>query len=285
MTALTRSTGAWVSSLAVAAGVAIAAPPPAGADVQPAQITNGALDNDDRDLGVVGLETNVLPYCSGTLIAPRVVLTAAHCVVDHPPTRVFVGTQPGVDGMTVAVVDVRVEPSFDRASLRGDVAALRLDRPIDAASWPVLPAEDAAALDGGELRLVGFGRTSAADTALPRKRTGAASIASVAAASFEFAPSPSQTCAGDSGGPAFLTVGGVEYLAGVTSSGDAQCQIHAIDVRPDAYRASLIDPALRAAEDGGDDPGGCAAAQPDRSGSPVVLVLAVAAGLAYRRRR
>ena len=289
----TRSIGAAILALMVAAlfvGVvpALSLAASLAAPAAPAQITGGAPDDDDRDLGVVGLEIADRPYCSGTLVAPRVVVTAAHCVIGQVPSRVFVGTQPGVDGETVAVVGIRVEPSFDVPTLRGDVATLVLERAIDAPSWPILPAEDAAALAGGALRLVGFGRTSADDTAPARKRVGAASVGSVLATSFEFAPSPSQTCAGDSGGPAFLTVGGVEYLAGVTSSGDARCMVHATDVRPDAYRDSLIAPALRAAEDGADEPGGCAAApgRGGRTGSPImVLLLGLAAKLAGAARR
>jgi hypothetical protein len=195
---------------------------------------------------------------------------------------------PGVDGETVAVTAVRVEPSFDRSSLRGDVATLLLERAVDARSWPILASEDGAALDGAQLRLVGFGRDSLDDLAPPRKRMGVTSVASVDATSFGFSPSPSQTCGGDSGGPAFLTLGGVEYLVGVTSSGDAQCQMYATDTRADAFRDSLIDPVLRAARDGDDELGGCAAAPARRGHAPLptaALVLVLATALVRSRRR
>jgi MYXO-CTERM domain-containing protein len=258
----------------------------AAAPAGPAQVTRSVPDDDDRDLGVVALEVEGRPYCSGTLIAPRVVLTAAHCVVDQPPIRVFAGSQPGDGGTTAGVVEVRIEPSFDRPSLRGDVATLVLDDAVDAPSWPILAAEDAAALAGGTLRLVGFGKASADDTAPLRKRMGTASVATVDATSFGFTPSPSQTCMGDSGGPAFATVGGVEYLAGVTSSGDVQCLLHATDVRADAYRDTLIAPSLHAAEDSAEAAGGCAVAGRPGPAPPAgaLLLLALAARVVRSRR-
>src|SRR5436190_1819679 len=115
----------------------------------------------DGDPGVVALLRGGALVCTATLIAPRVLLTAGHCL--------------------------------------------------------------AASGAGIALRLVGFGRTGATDTSAPRKREGTSLIASLAANDFAFAPSPSQTCEGDSGGPAFATLDGAERVVGVTSSGDPQC--------------------------------------------------------------
>jgi hypothetical protein len=67
-------------------------------------------------------------------------------------------------------------------------------------------------------------------------------------------PSPSQPCDGDSGGPAFATIGGVEVVVGVTSSGDAQCSQGGHDTRVDAY-TSFLSPWLRATAEGAAGPG------------------------------
>jgi MYXO-CTERM domain-containing protein len=69
-----------------------------------------------------------LGACSGTLIAPDVVLTAGHCV-DANPTRVVANTtdyrRPG--GTTVAVRSVTAYPSWETSY---DVAVIVLEAPI-----------------------------------------------------------------------------------------------------------------------------------------------------------
>src|SRR5262249_30740045 len=66
---------------------------------------------------------------------------------------------------------------------------------------------------------------------------------------------PSQTCEGDSGGPAFATVGGIETVVGTTSSGDALCTMQARDMRVDAYVSAFIAPYLSATAEGAAGPG------------------------------
>lgn len=50
-----------------------------------------------------------------------------------------------------------------------------------------------------------------------------------------YVSAPAQTCLSDSGGPGFITLDGVEYLAGVTSRGDAECAEFGVDTRVDVY--------------------------------------------------
>jgi uncharacterized membrane protein YgcG len=62
---------------------------------------------------------------------------------------------------------------------------------------------------------------------------------------FFFAVPGKNTCNGDSGGPAFVVRSRVERLAGVTSSGDADCKIDGSDARSDAPAiAAFIQPTL-----------------------------------------
>ncbi len=214
-------------------------------------ITNGAADSGDA--GVVALMQGNALQCTATLIAPRLLVTAAHCVPDGALPEAYFGSAPGDGGPRVAILAVRRQPAFDAMTLSNDIAmALLADAaPAGATPWP-LPA---APLDGSAvglpLRLVGFGRTSAGDTSAPEKRAGTTVLASLTATELGFAPSPSQTCEGDSGGPAFATVGGVEAIVGVTSSGDAACTAMARDLRVDAYAAPFLMPWMAATAEGG----------------------------------
>ena len=61
---------------------------------------------------------------------------------------------------------------------------------------------------------------------------------------------PSQPCEGDSGGPAFVTSGGVESIVGIVSHGDAECVGGAVFTRVDAYASDFILPTIAAYADG-----------------------------------
>lgn len=232
----------------VAAALSACSPALPPAATSAAAITNGS--NDDLDPGVVALLQGSTLLCTATLIAPRLLLTAAHCLPDGGIPVAYFGNVPGDGGPRVAIAAVRRHPAFDAAQLTNDVAmALLADAaPAGATPWPLPTAAPDA---GATLRLVGFGRTAAGDATPPRKRAGTATLSSLTATELAFAPSPSQTCEGDSGGPAFATVGGVEAIVGITSSGDAACATMARDMRVDAFAAAFIAPFVAATAEGG----------------------------------
>src|SRR5438105_10159591 len=67
-------------------------------------ITGGVEDAGDP--AVVALLAGGHVTCSGVLVAPRLVITAGHCLLDDRPTAVFFRTWPDAAGATVPVAAV-----------------------------------------------------------------------------------------------------------------------------------------------------------------------------------
>jgi trypsin len=183
-------------------------------------------------------------YCAGTLIAPRAVLTAAHCITERRTAlgqlRVLVGSPrigrgaAAADGVHVfGVSSVSVHPKFSESSMRYDAALLILDRP--ATGTAVLPLTASSPRAGTAVTAAGWGTTreggTAASAALRSvalavgrtsacRRGNAGSVAYFAPSMLCAGGSGRDTCSGDSGGPLVATGSGRPVLVGITSFGD-----------------------------------------------------------------
>jgi hypothetical protein len=221
------------------------APEPA---VARAAVTNGAPDpGDPAVVALIGPDGDVT--CSGALIAPHVVLTAAHCKIGPLTFRdyhVFAGAAVATGGSFADIADARVHPEFDPTTWRNDLALLTIRQSGLAAPLPLDARTLDPALVGATFQTVGFGVTGPGAGDAGDKRSGTAQVAAVGDVDFTATPAPSEPCVGDSGGPALFTVDGATYVTGVTSHGDETCAVQATFARVDVAAASFIQPYLAA---------------------------------------
>ncbi|HEX5059394.1 MAG TPA: trypsin-like serine protease [Kofleriaceae bacterium] len=186
--------------------------------------------------------------CSGVLVAPRVVLTAAHCVTGSTrgALEVIFGNDAAAPSTMIVVASAQAYAGYDPSTGDGDIAALLLadDAPVAAIARPTGTIMDVTA--GATLRAVGFGVTAWTATDPGVKREGSLALGEVRAGSFDATPSPAMTCTADSGGPVFATINANEELVGLTSRGDAACATTAVNARVDVAQSPFVDPFVTA---------------------------------------
>lgn len=199
-------------------------------------VTFGHADPGDPHVVAI-LDVTDHPICTGVLVAPRVVVSAAHCFGSLEPVRVFFGADADVlpQGVVMPVVSRALHPEFQRLGLKNDIAVLVLEQPSTAPPVVLADAVEDRLEQGADIRVVGFGHTSVAGDSGHIKRFGTSRVVEMTADTFEIEPSPSQPCTGDSGGPAFLDTGDGERFVGVISSGDPDCADHSTLIRVDAH--------------------------------------------------
>jgi hypothetical protein len=193
----------------------------------------------------------VIAMCTGTLISPRVVLTAAPCVAPDSggdAWAVYFGANvnDGSDPAFLALRDVTAHtyhPSYSPSDIGSgnDLALLQIQDTGPVAPKPINRVPLTAAHVGQPVRLVGFGETGGGGDTSGIKRQASSVLADYDTLLAYFGASGGNTCQGDSGGPNFMTIGGTEVVVGVTSFGDPGCDEYGAGGRVDRFQA-FIDP-------------------------------------------
>ncbi|EFX72217.1 hypothetical protein DAPPUDRAFT_231459 [Daphnia pulex] len=213
-------------------------------------LREGDEGDNDQIVGGTAAAAGEIPYqaalilgnslCGGTLIAPSIILTAAHCLSGKTQTSVSTFTVRvntlALNGATTGsvsrgVTKFVIHPSYVSTTNDNDIALMKLDSPITNVKLATLPAvatscSPASTYAGQSALISGWGTTSSGGSISQTLLKATVNVLDNTACKLQYstltnnmicAAAPGKdTCQGDSGGP--MMVGGVQV--GITSFGN-----------------------------------------------------------------
>jgi secreted trypsin-like serine protease len=239
---------------------------PLANNISNSEIINGTLPaaNSQEALATVAIylpigtgANNLNPiknFCTGTLIATNVVITAAHCIIDmsdrlmtDPQTLVndmIIGfgtkvakdqNEAGFQYRTVKSFKVHDKYTLDSVKKAStvpmyDIALFKLNAAAPAPALPVqVVANPNSLVKNLPIILAGFGLTGVNPSVRATDLLEVSVLVdnpSLTATQFTYQSTTGASCNGDSGGPAYVKLStGAIALVGITSWGDPACKV------------------------------------------------------------
>jgi hypothetical protein len=186
-----------------------------------------------QTLAIVGVLINKgESICTGVLVRPEVVLTAAHCVAAGTASdlSVVLGDSIRAPLVELPAIATATHPELDAAALRVSVPECARTEPI-----PLAPGTLDDTWLGKDAEIAGFGWLGPDSTELGERLFAGEVIVDLEPNHVVVASSSmsSGACVGDSGGPALGLLEDEVVLLGTLDDGDASCMGRDYYVRAD----------------------------------------------------
>lgn len=190
-------------------------------------IENGEKEKDPSRVVVLYFGQEY-PGCSGYLYEPRIVFTAAHCLLaPYPVTHVGLPNKnTGLSAAKVSVESVLLPDEYNKSSpYQNDFSVLILSKPILITNKIILLNEEIKNKiqnDKVQVKTAGYGEQNSSGTTRETIRDAHYLYATLLDISNEINitnPLPGSVCSGDSGGPNTIIYNNQEVYLGATSHG------------------------------------------------------------------
>jgi MYXO-CTERM domain-containing protein len=196
------------------------------------KLVGGATDTADPAVVLFETTGNNGGDCTAEFISTTVLLTAAHCTLDDAGKplvgaqyRIYMGSDfaqvTDADWIYVDPSNVHPNPAYNGND--NDIAVLVLSKPaaVTPFAWNMQPLAQASV--GQSVRLIGYGSNvagaaaSGANGGFGLKRQLTTTVDGFDVGFVHIGKTGANGCDGDSGGPALLSIGGVETIIGLDS--------------------------------------------------------------------